>query len=160
VENEVGGLDVVDWGIVEALQANARISFSELGRQIGLSASALTERIRRLEGRGIIEGYHARINRAKLGMGITVHIHLRPLATAESALLSAVMHLPEVCVCRRLTGNDCYFLEATVTSIPHLEQLLRRLTPFGQITTSVILSTPIAHRPLSRHAYPTEEFEG
>src|SRR5688500_2982658 len=70
-------LDTTDWQILHELQADARLSFNEIGRRVGLSAPAVAERVRRLEDADIVTGYRARVNPAKVGLGLTAFIQLR-----------------------------------------------------------------------------------
>jgi Lrp/AsnC family transcriptional regulator, leucine-responsive regulatory protein len=139
-------LDETSWAILQALQENARISYAELGKQVGLTAPAVAERVRKLEEAGIISGYHAAIDMPALGLPISVVIQLRNSHGRSKELVALVRDMPEVTTCYNLTGNDCFMLVASVASINHLERLLEILNNYGQTTTSVVLSTPVKHR--------------
>jgi len=142
-------LDHMGWRILDLLQQDARISFSELGRRIGLSTPAVTERVRRMEESGIIAGYHASINPAKAGFPLVVYMRLA-ISGGENMVSRATVALkkiPEIVECHRVTGTDSFILRAGLLSVAHLESLIDRLTPFGMTSTSTVLSSPIPYRP-------------
>jgi Lrp/AsnC family transcriptional regulator, leucine-responsive regulatory protein len=139
-------LDETSWAILQALQENARISYAELGKQVGLTAPAVAERVRKMEDAGIISGYHAAINLPALGLPISVVIQLRVNHGRLKDVYALIGKMPEVTTCYNLTGNDCSMIVASVASIDHLEKLLEVLTTYGQTTTSIILSTPVKRR--------------
>src|SRR5438309_8097420 len=91
-------LDAISWKIVEALQHNARITFAELGRKVGLSTPAAAERVHRLEESGVITGYHAAVNVARLGIPIRILMRLTiPGGDLQvSRTVSAIRELPEI----------------------------------------------------------------
>src|SRR6266545_2411810 len=98
-----GSIDDVGWRILAALQVNARLSYSELGRQVGLTPPAVAERIRRLEEAGVIAGYHAQLNVEKLGLPLTAIIRLAPRGRASSEVDRVVTTLPEVLEAHHVT---------------------------------------------------------
>ena len=143
-------LDAIGWKILEELQNNARISFAELGRRVGLSTPAVTERVRRMEEANIIVGYHATIDPAKAGYPIVVYMRLS-IAGGDNMVRTATVamkKLPEIMECHRVTGTDSFILRAELVSIGHLESLIDHLTPFGMTSTSTVLSSPIKYRPV------------
>lgn len=144
-------LDETGQRILIALQENARLSYSELGRQIGLSAPAVAERVRRLEEAGIITGYHASVDPTKLGYAITAFIRISPIGERSEIgrVPALVRDLPEVLECHGITGTDSYILKVAVESVAHLGQLLQQLEPFGHLNTSIILTTFIPRRALA-----------
>jgi Lrp/AsnC family leucine-responsive transcriptional regulator len=139
-------LDETSWAILEALQENARISYAELGKRVGLTSPAVAERVRKMEDAGIIDGYHAAVNLQCLGLPISVVIQLRMNNGRSKEVVALVRDMPEVTDCYHLTGNDCFMIVASVATIIHLEKMLEALTAFGQTTTSIVLSTPIKRR--------------
>lgn len=141
-------LDEVSWKILEELQCDARISYSELGRRVGLSSPAVAERIRRLEDDGVIEGYHAKVNLVQVGLEMLVIIRLSTYDSQTFDRLNACIHtFPEILECHKVTGEDCYIMKAAVRSIPHLEKLITDLKRYArQITTSMVLSSPVTHK--------------
>jgi len=143
-------LDETGWHILEALQDNARLSFSELGQRVGLSSPAVAERVRRMEDAGIISGYRAVVNTAKIGYPITAIMRMHSQGERCSRLNAQVREIPEVLECYRVTGEDCHFMKVMVSSVEHLESLIDRLSMYGQVTTSIVLSTPVIRRIVTR----------
>lgn len=143
-------LDNIGWKLLVLLQQDARCSFSELGREVGLSPPAVAERVRRMEEAGIITGYHADVNVEKLGMSIQAFVRLSAVGDQGERVNALVRDLPEVLECYRVTGNDSYILKVIAVSIGHLEALIDRLVPLGEVTTSLILSSPIVWRAIQR----------
>jgi len=141
-------LDGIAWKILEALQENARISFAELGRKIGLSTPAVAERVHRLEEAGVITGYHASLDSVRLGVPIRVVVRLTiPGGELQiSRTVSAMKELSEISRCHRITGHESFVIEADVISIRHLEALIDRLSALGATSTSTVLSSPVERR--------------
>ncbi len=139
-------LDTTNCEILRALQTDARLSFSELGRRVGLSAPAAAERVRKLEEAGVIVGYHARVCPEKIGYALMAFVRMESPSEKCSIVSAFVADLPEVLECHRITGSDSFILKVVVSSVAHLESLLDRLMPYGQLTTSVVLSSPVKGR--------------
>jgi Lrp/AsnC family leucine-responsive transcriptional regulator len=155
IENQ---LDDVSWQILEALQEDARISFSELGRQVGMSPPAVAERVRRMEDAGIITGYHAAINLEKVGFPITAFIRINA-GEYCSRVGFAVQDVPEVIEYHRVTGGDSGVMKVVVSSVAHLEQVIDRLNTIGTTITSIVLSNPLSGRVISREMlYKIEDY--
>ncbi|HEY7123976.1 MAG TPA: Lrp/AsnC family transcriptional regulator [Ktedonobacterales bacterium] len=150
-------MDATGWQILQALQEDARVSFSELGRRVGLSAPAVAERVRRLEEAGVISGYHAQVNMEKIGLTLSAFIRVS-LSHERKVLLSVLAKdLPEVLECHSITGDDCLIMKVVVSSVTHLEELLHRLGQFGRTTTSVVLSSPVTRRTIGAPCSPAVE---
>jgi len=141
-------LDTIAWRILECLQQNARMSFAELGRKVGLSTPAVAERVRRLEEAGIITGYHAALNIAKLGVPIRVLVRLTIHGgdLQVSRAVTAIKELSEISRCHRITGAESFVIEADVVSVRHLESLIDKLSALGATSTSTVLSSPVERR--------------
>jgi len=141
-------LDALAWKILEALQQNARTSFAELGRKIGLSTPAVAERVHRLEEAGVITGYHASLDSSKLGVPIRVLVRLTiPGGELQiNRTVTALKELSEISRCHRITGSESFIIEADVVSIRHLEALIDRLSALGATSTSTVLSSPVERR--------------
>lgn len=136
-------LDEVGWQILRALQEDARLSFAELGRRVGLSLPAVAERVRRMEEAGLITGYHAQVNLAKVGWPITAFIRMMVPRERYPAFLAAIGAWPEVLEGHHLSGVDSFILKVVLPSIPSLESFIDRLSEYGQTTTSIVLSSPV-----------------
>ncbi|MCS7001413.1 MAG: Lrp/AsnC family transcriptional regulator [Dehalococcoidia bacterium] len=139
-------LDAIDLRILRELQQDARLTYSEIGRRVGLTPPAVTQRIRAMERDGVIQGYHAQVNPAAIGLAVTAFIRLATRDEFTARFAARVSQFPEVVECHRLTGEDSYLMKVVAPSIADLEALVDRLTPFGQTVTSIVLSTPVPHR--------------
>jgi Lrp/AsnC family leucine-responsive transcriptional regulator len=147
-------LDDIDRRLLHELQHNARVSYSELGRRVGLTPPAVAERVRRLEEGGIILGYHAQVDPGRVGLPLTAFIRVSARAASRTELGERVPDYPEVLEAHRVTGVDCYVLKVAVTDVSHLQDLIDRLMPFGDTVTSIVLSSPVNHRVLESAAAP------
>ncbi len=143
-------LDEIGWHILLQLQENARITFAELGRRVGLSIPAVAERVRRLEDVGVITGYRAEIDHAKIGLPITAFMRLSVAGDISSRLTTILKKIPEVMECYRVAGGDSFILKVDVSSVAHLEELIDKLVPFGTTTTSLVLSTLVSRRTIEK----------
>ncbi len=132
-------LDIKDMKIIEALQKEARLSFSELGRQIGLSQPAVSERVKRLEESGVIAGYHARIDPQKLGLNLKAIIRLRSEHRYIQKCLEKFSEMPQVIEVQRITGEDCFILTVLVPVAEQLEGIIDTIAQFGSVSTSIVI---------------------
>ncbi|TCO53456.1 Lrp/AsnC family transcriptional regulator [Actinocrispum wychmicini] len=139
-------LDDVDWAIVDQLQQDARVSISELGRRVKLSSSATTERVRHLEALGVITGYHAVVDLAKVGYPVLAVVRLKYPGNRHEPLRRLLAERREILECLRTTGDDCYTLKVAATSMEHLETLVDQLAGFGSTTTNVVYSRTLPFR--------------
>ncbi len=139
-------LDATGWQLLGALQENARLSFRELGKLVGLAPSTVAERVRRLEEAGVLLGYHAEVNLAKVGLPITAFIRMSTLGQNGARRSTLLRALPEVLECYRLAGSECILMKVGVSSVEHLEELIDHLSQYGQPTTTLVLSVPLARR--------------
>jgi Lrp/AsnC family leucine-responsive transcriptional regulator len=139
-------LDRTNRRILGELAANARIPLAELGRRVGLSAPAVGERVQRLERAGVIRGYHAEIDPKALGYPLTAIVRVRPAARQLQKIQTLAADMPEVAECHRITGDDCFFMKVYLRSIDELGDILDRFLVYGETTTSIVQSTPLAHR--------------
>jgi Lrp/AsnC family transcriptional regulator, leucine-responsive regulatory protein len=142
----VSKVDDVDWRLLLELQQNARTSFSELGRRVGLTAPAVAERVRRLEETGVIKGYRVDLDVQRLGYTVTAVIRLQIPEGGCARFARIAPEFREIHECYRITGSDSYVLKVVLPSIQHLESLIDRLATHGTTITSVVLSTPLDHR--------------
>ncbi len=138
------GFDAKDIRILAELQKNARQTFAELGRKAGLSLPAAAERVRRLEDSGVILGYRAEVDGGKLGYPIAAFVRLRSVPQDYARFKHAIAGLPEIVECHHVTGEDSFQLKLVAASITHLEELVGKLSAFGQTTTSIVLSTSLS----------------
>lgn len=141
-------LDLTNQRLLAELQRDPRASMAELGRRIGMSAPAVTERVRRLEDTGVIQGYHLDVNPSALGLPITVYIRVRPDPGQLPQIAELARCIREVVECHRITGEDCFILKAHIPAMNQLDQLLDRLLLYGATTTSIVQSSPVPPRSL------------
>ena len=142
-------LDNIGRQILKALQENARISFSELGRRVGLSSPAVAERVHRMEEAGYIKEYRAIVDQEKLGFPITAFIRVTATAGKMKEADDMARNIPEVIEGHHLTGSDGFILKVVVASMGHLEEIINQMSNYGQTTTSVVLSSPVESRVLT-----------
>jgi Lrp/AsnC family transcriptional regulator, leucine-responsive regulatory protein len=142
-----GVIDAVNRRILAELGREPRLTMSELGRRIGMSAPAVTERVRRLEASGVIRGYRLDVNPAALGLPIAAYIRIRPNPGQLPRIAEMAQQIPEVVECHRVTGDDCFVLKAHIPAIDQLDRLLDTFLLYGSTTTSIIQSSPVALRP-------------
>ncbi|MFF8601046.1 Lrp/AsnC family transcriptional regulator [Streptomyces sp. NPDC015232] len=142
--------DATDWRILDALQAQGRASFAELARAVSMSASAVTERVRRLEEAGVIAGYTAIIDQERLGLPILAFVRLRYPNGNYKPFHDLIAATPEVLEAHHVTGDDCFVLKVAARSMRHLEEVSGKIGALGSVTTSVVYSSPLPRRPISR----------
>jgi len=141
---ETIALDSYDTRILAELQADARISMAELGRRVHLSQPAVAERVRKLEGAGVITGYRATVNLPALGYGIRAVVRV---ARAEYArVVKLIQATPEVITAYNVTGEDSWILEIAVIDVAHLDSVVTRFCLLAETSTSIILNAPREHQ--------------
>lgn len=143
---EIRMIDELDANILNIIQKNARIPNAEIARQIGMAPSAVLERIRKLEERGIIEGYEVRLNAAELGFGLAAFVFVRTdEAVGRSATASQIAKLPEVQEVHDVAGEDCYLLKVRVKDTLHLTKFMReklgKIKAIRSTRTTIVLET-------------------
>jgi len=134
----------IDKQILELIQRDARIANVEIARRVGLAPSAVLERVRKLEERGIIRGYAAEINPKEVGLGLTVFVFVRT-SECNSGVEEALMALPEVLEAHEVAGEDCILLKVRTKDTEELGKLLReKIKPVPNVLstrTTVVLHT-------------------
>ncbi|MFI9100810.1 Lrp/AsnC family transcriptional regulator [Streptomyces fildesensis] len=139
-------LDETDWAILTELQNDGRIAFTELARRVNLSASATTERVRRLEAAEVITGYRAEVDLERTGYGVLAVVRLKYPGTRHEPLHRLIGERSEILECLRTTGDDCYVLKVATTSMAGLEEIVDALAQFGSTTTNLVLSSTLPFR--------------
>lgn len=137
-------LDALDERILQELQQDSRLSMRELGRRIGLSAPAVTERVRRMEDAGVILGYGVRVATKPLGRSISAFIGVKDSGRNDPALIRWAKDRDGVLECHSVTGDNSCMLKVAVSDVAELEELLGELIDLGfTCDTSIVLSTPL-----------------
>ena len=147
-------MDDLDWKLLALLQQNGRMTYTDLGRQVRLSVPAVTDRVKRLEEAGIIEGYTARINVAAAGYAVSALIGITVPQPAKAKFLKFLEAIPEVLECHHVTGADSYVMRLVALSLADLERLIGRINLYGETRTSIVMSTPISPRGLQQPPAP------
>jgi Lrp/AsnC family leucine-responsive transcriptional regulator len=148
-------VEETDRAIVAALAADGRLSYTDLAERVGLSVSAVHQRVRRLEQRGVIKGYTARVDHDALGLSLTAFVAIRPLDPSQpDDAPDRLAKLPQIESCYSVAGEDFYMLLVRVENPLALERLLQEIRSAANVTTrtTVVLSTPYEHRPSARPA--------
>ncbi len=140
----------VDRALLAALARDGRASYTELAEKVGLSVSAVHQRVRRLEQRGLITGYRAALDATALGLPLTAFVSITPIDVAQPDDAPArLAHLDAIEACHSVAGNESYILKVRVASPDALETLLQEIRAAANVTTrtTVVLSTPYEDRP-------------
>ncbi|QSB12670.1 Lrp/AsnC family transcriptional regulator [Natronosporangium hydrolyticum] len=143
-------MEEMDRAIVAALALDGRLSYTDLAEQVGLSVSAVHQRVRRLEKRGVITGYTAQVSHAAVGLPLTAFVAIRPFDPSQpDDAPDRLAHLPEIQSCYSVAGEDSYLLLVRVASPVDLERLLQEIRSAANVTTrtTVALSIPYENRP-------------
>ncbi|MFD7661192.1 Lrp/AsnC family transcriptional regulator [Streptomyces sp. NPDC059788] len=141
--------DATDWRILDVLQRNGRAGYAELARAVNMSASAVTERVRRLEEAGVISGYAAVVEPAGIGLSVLAFVRLRYPNGNDKPFHDLLDTTPEILEAHHVTGDDCFVLKVAARSMKHLEEVSGRVQALGPVTTSVVYSSPLPRRPIS-----------
>jgi Lrp/AsnC family leucine-responsive transcriptional regulator len=146
-------VDRIDRDLIELLRGNARLSYAELARQVGLSAPAVHERVGKLEASGVIRAYRAEVDPEAIGLGVTAIIGIVQESGRESdEVLEQLRTQPEIESCYFMAGEESFLLKARVGTIGELEQLIMRLNRVAGVAatrTAIALSTKWEGRPQS-----------
>jgi Lrp/AsnC family leucine-responsive transcriptional regulator len=146
-------LDEVNIRLLEELQHDPRLTMTELGRRVGMSSPAVTERVPRMEEAGVITGYQLNIDPSALGLPISAYVRVRPNPGQLPKVAELAAQIPEVVECYRITGEDCFILKVYIPAMEQLDRLLDSFLLYGITTTSIVQSSPVRLRslPLPEH---------
>ncbi|MBT8394104.1 MAG: Lrp/AsnC family transcriptional regulator [Flavobacteriaceae bacterium] len=133
-------IDTLNKKILMCLQINARQSNAEIGRQVGISSPAVSERIKKMEDSGIIEGFGTSIAAFEVGYQLKAIITLRAFMGMLKPFLEKVKTYPEVLNCYRITGNENFVMEVALKDQMHLENFIDQLIVYGETKTQIVLS--------------------
>ena len=141
-------LDARNVELLSLLSDDPRMTTAAIARRIGMSAPAVRERIQRLEESGIIKAYRLEMDNHALGYPLLAFVRVRPMPGALPKIAALAQRLPEVTECYRVTGEDCFILKVHLATLEELDRILDQFLAFGQTTTSLVQSTPVAPRRL------------
>ena len=139
-------LDATNLEILRHLIDEPRLAMSELGRRVGMSAPAVAERVQRMQEAGVIRGARLDLDQTALGLGITAFVRVRPMPGQLQAISELARKTPEVVECHRVTGEDCFIMKVLVGRVELLEAVLDEILRYGNTTSSIVQSTPVALR--------------
>ena len=139
-------LDELDRRIIKTLSNDARISIKELANVIGLSSPSTSERVKRLEERGVIRSFTVDVADEALGYTLQAIVRVRPLPGKLHVVEQLLVEIPEVVECDKVTGDDCYIVRLMVRSIAQLDEILDRIVAKAETSTSIVKSQPVKRR--------------
>lgn len=145
-------MESLDRQILALLARDGRMSYTDIGKATGLSTSAAQQRVRRLEQRGVITGYGARLDHAALGKDLTAFVAARPFDPSQADdTADRLVGIEEIISCYSVAGEANYLLKVQVANPVHLEQLLGRIRSAAHVSTvtTVVLSTAFEDRPVA-----------
>ncbi len=145
-------MEETDRKILTLLAADGRMSFTDLGKATGLSTSAVHQRVKRLEKRGLIQGYGATIDHDQLGLPLTAFVSITPIDPSEpDDYPQRLADIPEIESCWSVAGEESYILKTRVPTPGALEDLLGRIRSVANVSTrtTIVLSTPYENRPVT-----------
>lgn len=134
-------MDSIGRQILAVLQENARISYSQLGRKVGLSTPAVTERVRKMEEAGIILGYHARVRPSEADRSIVAFVELSTPADCYDRVKKRARDLDQVLECHHVSGQAAFILKVRTSSVSELEAVIAQFSPLGKTHTSIVMSS-------------------
>jgi Lrp/AsnC family transcriptional regulator, leucine-responsive regulatory protein len=139
-------LDDINLQIIRHLQADPRMAMKALARLIGMSGPSVTERVQRLEDAGVIRGARLEVDQRALGLNVMAFVRVRPMPGALPKIAELAQSTPEVVECHRVTGEDCFVMKVLVARVEDLEAVLDDFLHYGNTTSSIVQSTPVALR--------------
>lgn len=144
-------LDNTDWAILSELQVDARLSYAEIGRRVGLSSPAVQERVRRLEEISVIKGYRVDIEPTKVGLPVVAYSRLRQVNGKDRAkVINIIQSTSEIIESFDITGEDGFLLKIVSSSHEHLNDVLMKFTPYGQTIIGIIMKTYVDNRSIDQ----------
>lgn len=148
-----------DIKLLELLQRNSRVTISELSKQLALSRPSVSERLQRLQEKGIIEEFTTRISLRAIGLETLLFIQVSELKKMPKEFEEEIKKENSIIECHRVTGTTNYILKAATSGMSKMSELIDRLILFGSLTTSIVLSSPIPYRIILPEEEETEEEE-
>ncbi len=139
-------IDGVDRRLLAVLSEDARVSLKELAGRVGLSSPSVSDRLRRLEERGIIRGFTVDIDPAALGYSLQAIVRIRPLPGKLHIVQALIAEIPEVVDCDKVTGDDCFVARLYLRSIAQLDGILDRVAEKAETSTAIVKSQPVRRR--------------
>lgn len=139
-------LDDIDRRIVEILVEDARVSLKELAQRVGLSSPSASERLKRLEERGVIRGFTIEVDPAALGYTLQAIVRIRPLPGKLHVVQDLIQQIPQFSECDKVTGDDCFVARLHIRSIDELDKILDQITDKAETNSSIVKAQPVKRR--------------
>ncbi|MFO2463439.1 Lrp/AsnC family transcriptional regulator [Pseudomonas sp. 15FMM2] len=139
-------IDVIDQQLIAALMEDSRRSLKTLAGITGLSSPSVSERLRRLEERGVLKGYTVDIDPKHFGYLLQAIVRIRPLPGQLQEVERQIQAIPEFTECDKVTGDDCFIARLHVRTMDHLDTLLDRLNSYAETNTAIVKKTPVKRR--------------
>ncbi|MEM6491008.1 MAG: Lrp/AsnC family transcriptional regulator [Pseudomonadota bacterium] len=143
IEERTDAIDETGWRMIDALQRDGRMAFSELGRRLSLSPPAVADRVKKLHDIGVFRKFKAVVDHAKLGAPVMAFVSLRAEAHFHPRIEAMAGERADILECHHVAGDDSFILKARVRDLAHLERLLSRFNQFAHTKTSIVLSTKV-----------------
>ncbi|ANA35718.1 Lrp/AsnC family transcriptional regulator [Ralstonia mannitolilytica] len=142
----MNAIDDVDQRILDVLLTDSRISLKQLAEQVGLSAPSVSERLRRLEERGVIRQYTVDLDPKALGYPLQAIVRVRPMPGKLHIVQRLIEEIPQISECDKVTGEDCFIARLFVQSIDQLDQILDRVADHAETNTAIVKAQPVRRR--------------
>lgn len=139
-------LDSCDRTLLLLLQKNARTPYAELARRVGLSTPAVIERIRKLEDHGIIQGYRAMVDVAKIGLPVRAFVKVTVAGDKLDRFAKLTAKIPEVLECHRVTGAESFLVQVAARDMQHIQEVIDSMMPYVATNTAMVLASPVPWR--------------
>ena len=141
-------LDETNRRLLREMHGDPRLSMSELGRRVGLSAPAVSERVLRLQRGGVLTGFRMDADPAAMGLPVAAYVRLRPAPGQLERIAQLAVRTEQVSECHRITGEDCFLIKLHAATVAGLEDVLDLFLKHGQTVSSIVVTSPVPGRPL------------
>lgn len=139
-------IDDIDRRIIEALAADARLSLKELAQRVDLSSPSVSERLKRLEERGVIEGFTLQLDTRAIGYALQAIVRVKPLPGKLHIVQKLIEDIPEITECDKVTGDDCFIARLQLRSIEQLDNILDKIADKAETSTAIVKAQPVKRR--------------
>ncbi len=139
-------MDAIDQRLLFLLEQDSRVSLKKLGAAVQMSSPSVSERLKRLEERGILRAYTIDIDPIALGYTLQALVRIKPLPGQLKVVQALIEQTPEFCECDKVTGDDCFVARLFVRSVEQLDSILERISEKAELNTSIVKSQPIKRR--------------
>jgi Lrp/AsnC family leucine-responsive transcriptional regulator len=146
LQNNERPVDEIDSRLLILLDGNARLSVSDLARQVGLSSPSVTERLRRLEQDGVIRSFTIDVDHRRLGYQLRAMVRIRPLPGKIHIVERLIQDTAQIIECDKITGDDAFLARLVVRDVEEMDEILHRLVDYAVTSTAIIKSTSVERR--------------